>query len=347
MPLTDDIKHKALELGFDLVGITDASPLNPRQAEFLSRWLKAGYAGQMTYLHRNLEKRIDPVKLLPNAQSVIVVALNYKPPLLSSRASPPIGKVTTYAQYEDYHPFIKNRLRKLSNFIISITDKNVQFKICVDSAPLSERAFAVRASLGFIGKNHLLIHPQLGPQLFLGEILTTLKLQPDQLFPRHSERNFCHSESGSGVVPDEESRRLIPNNCATCNKCITACPTGALTNDGFLDANRCINYLTIEYKGQIPSDLSQKIRDRLFGCDDCILACPYQQNAPPCKNKDFKFYADRANLNLHNVLALTEESFKTQFADSVIKRPGLARLKQNAQICLANITSQKTRKLKV
>jgi epoxyqueuosine reductase len=334
MSLTDDIKHKSLELGFDLVGITDASPLNPRQTEFLSAWLKAGCAGQMTYLHHNLEKRIDPVKLLPNAQSVIVVALNYKPPLLSSRPRPPTGKIAAYAQYEDYHPFIKNRLRKLADFITDIAGENLQFKICVDSAPLSERAFAVRAGLGFIGKNHLLINPQLGPQLFLGELLTTLKLSPDEILR-------CHSESGSAVMPDEESRRLIPNNCTTCNKCIAACPTGALTNDGFLDANKCINYLTIEYKGQIPSDLSQKISDRLFGCDDCILACLYQQNAPPCKNKDFKFYADRANLNLHNVLALTEESFKTQFADSVIKRPGLDLLKRNAQICLSNITSQK------
>jgi epoxyqueuosine reductase len=288
----------------------------------------------MTYLHRNLEKRIDPAKLLPKAQSVIVVALNYKPPLLSLRARPPTGKVVAYAQYEDYHPFIKNRLRKLADFIASTAGSNLQFKICVDSAPLSERAFAVRAGLGFIGKNRMLIHPQFGPQLFLGELLTTLKLQSDQLLCCHSERS-------------EESCRLIPNNCATCNRCIAACPTGALTNDGFLDANKCINYLTIEYKGQIPSDLSQKIGDRLFGCDDCILACPYQQNAPPCKNNDFKFYADRANLNLNDVLALTEESFKTQFADSVIKRPGLQALKRNAQICLANITSQKTRILKV
>jgi len=313
MSLAQEIKHKALQLGFDLVGITDASPLNSNQVEFLSRWLKAGYAGQMTYLHRNLKKRIDPAKLLPNAQSVIVVALNYKPPLLPSRPRHPTGKVAAYAQYEDYHPFIKNRLRKLSDFIASTAGSNMQFKICVDSAPLSERALAVRAGLGFIGKNRMLINPALGPQLFLGELLTTLKLQPD---------------------------KSIVANCSGCNKCIAACPTGALTNDGFIDANKCINYLTIEYKGQIRSDLSQKIGDRLFGCDDCILACPYQQKAPPCKNKDFKFYADRANLNLHNVLALTEESFKTQFAGSVIKRPGLETLKRNAKICLENIDNK-------
>ena len=309
MMLAQQIKHKALEMGFDLVGITDALPLNAEQTQLLSDWLKAGCAAKMNYLHRNLEKRINPAKLLDSAQSVIVVGLNYKPKFPSLQARPSTGKVAHYAQYEDYHPFIKNRLRKLSDFLISIAGKNLKFKICVDSAPLAERALAARAGLGFIGKNRMLIHSQLGPQIFLGEIITTLKLQPDE---------------------------SITANCSGCNKCIAACPTGSLRTDGFLDANKCINYLTIEYKGQIHSDLSQKIGDRLFGCDDCVLACPYQQNAPVCKNNQFKFYADRANINLNDVLALTEESFKTQFADSVIKRPGLDLLKRNAQICLKN-----------
>jgi len=354
MSLAQQIKHKALELGFDLVGITDASPLNARQAEFLTRWLKAGYAGQMHYLHRNLEKRIDPAKLLENAQSVIVVGLNYKPPMPSASLRVPMssigakqshlysltGKAAAYAQYEDYHLFIKNRLRTLSDFIASIAGKNLQFKICVDSAPLAERALAVRAGLGFIGKNRMLINPALGPQIFLGEIITTLKLQPDQPYPRHSEPIFCHSESGKGVVPDEESPMAITPKCDNCNKCITVCPTGALIPDGLLDANKCINYLTIEYKGQIPSDLSQKIGDRLFGCDDCILACPYQQNAPSCKNNQFIFYADRARLDLQDILTLTEEAFETKFADSVIKRLGLETLKRNAKICLENIDNK-------
>jgi len=350
MSLAQQIKHKALELGFDLVGITDASPLNAKQAESLTRWLKAGYAGQMHYLHRNFEKRIHPAKLLDNAQSVIVVGLNYKPPLLSLRASQSdakqshlyslTGKAAAYAQYEDYHPFIKNRLRKLSDFLIFIAGKDLQFKICVDSAPLAERALAVRAGLGFIGKNRMLINPALGPQIFLGEIITTLKLQPDQPYPRHSERNFCHSESGKGVVPDEESPMAITPKCANCNKCITACPTGALRADGQFDANKCINYLTIEYKGLIPPDLTEKIGDRLFGCDDCVLACPYQQNAPSCKNNQFIFYADRARLDLQDILTLTEEAFETKFADSVIKRLGLETFKRNAKICLENIDNK-------
>jgi epoxyqueuosine reductase len=314
MTLTDNIKREALELGFDIVGVTDASPLNAEQTQFLAGWLKAGYAGQMDYMHSNFEKRTNPAKLLENAQSIIVVGLNYKPPVQDLKPpdhTRPAGKVAHYAQYEDYHPFIKTRLRKLSDFIISIAGKDLQFKICVDSAPLAERAFAARAGLGFIGKNRMLINPQLGPQIFLGEIITPLKLQTDG---------------------------PIAVNCSGCNKCIAACPTGALQADGQFNANKCINYLTIEYKGRIPADLAEKIGGRLFGCDECVLACSYQQNAPPCKNRPFKFYSDRAELTLDEVLSLNDKSFKTRFADSVIKRLGLAGLKRNAQICLANIT---------
>jgi len=361
MSSTDKIKHKALELGFDLVGITDASPLNAEQAEFLAGWLKAGCAGQMTYMHRNFAQRTDPAKLLHNAQSVIVVGLNYKPPKspLSLRASrsdakqshlrrreAPTGKVAIYAQYEDYHPFIRKRLRKLTGYIASIAGRDAQFKICVDSAPLAERAYAARAGLGFIGKNRMLINPTLGPQIFLGEIITTLKLQPDAPLFYHADVARCHSERS------EESHKSPATKCASCEKCLAACPTGALGANGRFDATKCISYLTIEYKGRIPVDLAGKIDDRLFSCDECVLACPYQNSAPPQgvlrkeslglrtarRNKDFKFYPDRAELDLHEVLSLTAESFDAKFADSPLKRPGLETLKRNAQTCLTNKT---------
>jgi len=323
-----------------LVGITDASPIDAKQIEFLANWLKSGFAGQMDFMHRNFEKRINPGKLLENAQSVIVVGLNYKPPkcfrslrasrsdarqshqdkieiasptfggLAMTEATSPAGKVASYAQYEDYHLFIKRQLRKLTDFISSIAGSSHKFKICVDSAPLAERVLAARAGLGFVGKNHTLISPTLGPQILLGEIITTLKLQPD---------------------------KPITNNCSNCDKCINACPSGALRADGQLDANRCISYLTIEFKGQIPTDLADKIGDRLFGCDECILACPYQPDAPVRKNKQFKFYDDRAELNLREILNLTDEQFEKRFADSVIRRLGLCQLQRNARICLANV----------
>jgi epoxyqueuosine reductase len=313
MSLSQDIKHKTIELGFDLVGVTDSAPIDAEQAKFLAVWLKSGFAGQMDYMHRNLQKRLDPAKFLENAQSVIAVGLNYARP--RQRLKPPdatatTGKVANYAQYEDYHPFMKERLKKLIDFIKSLVDASFEFRICVDSAPLAERALAVRAGLGFIGKNHMLINPELGCQIFLGELITDLKLQPDE---------------------------SIAANCSSCNKCIEACPTGALRPDGQLDAGRCINYLTIECRGSIPSVLAEEIGDRLFGCDECVLACPYQQDAPACKNKQFKFYSDRAQLNLHEVLGLSVESFEAKFADSPIRRLGLEGLKRNARICLANI----------
>ena len=301
-------------MGFDLVGVTDAAPVDDRQAEFFASWLRSGFAGQMGYMHRNLQKRLDPARLMEGAQSVVVVGLNYTPPKLRQGlpgAKAPAGIVANHALYEDYHQFVKERLRELIVFLDSLVDTEFKFKICVDSAPLAERALAVRAGLGFIGRNHMLINPELGCQIFLGEVITDLKLPPDE---------------------------SVAANCPDCNKCIEACPTGALRADGQFDAGRCISYLTIEDKGPIPPELAGKVGDRLFGCDECVLACPYQKDAPACRNGQFRFHSDRAELNLQEILDLDVESFQAKFADSPIKRLGLEGLKRNARICLANAT---------
>jgi epoxyqueuosine reductase len=315
MNLSEAVKQKARLIGFDLVGITGASPIDPGQLEFFTNWIKAGCAATMLYMHRNLKKRFKPAELLEDARSVIVVALNYKPPetLQSPKGkTTPTGRIADYAQYQDYHPFIKSRLRELIDFIASIAGPAFKFKICVDSAPLAERALAERAGLGFIGKNHMLINPALGPQLFLGEIIINLDLQPD----KHIEAE---------------------NPCKECDRCIKACPTGALDPDGRFDANKCISYLTIEHKDIITPDLAKKIDDRLFGCDECVNACPYYSNAPARKNKNFTLYPGRAAVNLKNVLNLTIDTFEKEFADSVIERLGLDLLKRNARACLENI----------
>ena len=368
MSLAEDIKQKAIELGFDLAGITDTSPIDTEDVELLADWLKSGCAGQMNYMHKNLHKRINPAELLQNAKSVICLALNYKPPkpspslrschkqtptVIASEAKQshlqnetvPTGKVASYAQYEDYHLFIKKQLRKLTDFISSIAGTSCKFKICVDSAPLAERALAARAGLGFIGKNHILTNPELGPQIFLGEIITNLKLPPDEPISCHSERTSCHSERSEESLPrhsesasaDEESIKSLSIKCPNCNKCITACPTGALRADGRFDANKCISYLTIEYKGRIPPELAEKIGARLFGCDECLLACPYQKDAPVCSNADFTFYPDRACLNLKELLEMTEHQFKTRFFNSPLARTGLQKLRETAELCLRNI----------
>jgi len=313
MSLSQDIKYKAIELGFDLAGVTDASLIDAGQAEIFAEWLKSGFAGEMAYMHRNIQKRFGPAMLFENARSVIVVGLNYTPP--NKKPKPPdtavvTGRIAGYAQYEDYHSFIKERLYELLDFTKTLAGPGVKSKICVDSVPLAERALAVRAGLGFIGKNHMLINPELGCRIFLGEIITNLKLPPDE---------------------------PVAGDCAGCRKCLDACPTGALRPDGQFDAGLCINYLTIEYKGQIPPVQAEKIGDRLFGCETCIDVCPYQQKAPACKNKQFKFYSDRARIDLQEILGLDAEAFEAKFAESPIKRLGLEGLKRNARICLANM----------
>jgi len=324
MNYPDKIKSRALQLGFDLVGITNASPISQQQVELLSNWITRGYAGQMNYMHRNFKMRIDPGRHLQDAQSVICVALNYHPakshPLPASSKGC-FGLVADYALYEDYHQFMKKKLRDLALFISTYAGTGFKFKICVDSSPLAERALAARAGLGFIGKNRMLINPTLGPQLFLAEIITNLELQTDE--------------------PAPTSR-----DCSHCNNCLSACPMGALQSEGFLDAARCINYLTIEYKEQIPSELACKIANHLVGCDECVHACPYYQKAPPCRNSNFKFHPDRAHLDLHQLLDMSQADFDTKlvrrpyggFADSPLMRVGLERLKRNARICLNNIT---------
>ena len=318
MTFEQDIKEQARRLGFDAVGITDASPIAQADVDRLTTWLDSGAAGQMHYLYRHFDKRIAPAALLDGAQSVIVVALNYKPAERvppSTATSGPTGAVAQYAWYEDYHEFIRPKLYELADFIRTRTDDTPRFKACVDSVPLAERALAVRAGLGFIGKNHMLIHPTLGPQIFLGELVTTVALRPDD---------------------------PVAGTCAGCDRCLAACPTGALRRDGRFDANRCISYLTIEHREAIASEWTAKMGDRLFGCDACVLACPYRRAAPACTNHQIRFFPERTHLNLAHILGLSEESFAAEFAGSPIARPGLAGLKRNARICLANFRRQET-----
>ncbi len=334
MGAEQEIKDKALELGFDAVGITDASAIGSEHVEHLKAWLRSGYAGRMEYMHRNLDQRLDPTRLRKGAKSVIVVALNYKPQATHDDSG--AGRVATYAQYEDYHPFIRALLRELAAFICVKTGRPVRYKICVDSAPVAEKALAVRAGLGFIGRNHLLIHPQLGPQVLLGVLLTTLDLHADE--------------------PSEAA-------CGECNRCMKACPTGALRPDGFLDARKCISYLT-QYGSQdgprqdrndgmteywnnggrtaqhstIPVfQHSNPAQDWLFGCDECLLACPFSASAPACANQRFKHYPERARLNPQDLLDLTPEAFEARFHDSPIRQSGLEMLKHNARVCLENL----------
>jgi epoxyqueuosine reductase len=317
MDINESIKSKALDLGFDLVGITHAGQIDPLDVQKFSEWSDSGFCGQMEYMRRNHEKRVDPSKLMDGAKSVICVGLNYKPDEnvddRQSDSTKHLGRVANFAIFEDYHDFMKVRLRELVSFITEQVGGEIKCKICVDSVPLAERALAVRAGLGFIGKNHMLINPAIGSQIFLGEIITDIELTPDDPFV---------------------------SDCPGCEKCIRACPTGALRRDGSFDASKCNSYLTIEHKDDISEELGAKIGDRVFGCDECVKVCPYDLpcNAAERKNKELKVYPERQMLDLEKILSWQDEQFKEFFFDSCVKRIGLERLKRNARICLENIS---------
>jgi epoxyqueuosine reductase len=302
------IRQKGIELGFSRVGFTSADPLDGRYAAYHQGWLKAGYAGRMAYLHRNNDKRFWPAALLKGARSVICAAVNYRPrpEELADECRPAICR---YALYDDYHGFIKSRLFELAGFIQSLCpDRPLKFKACVDAIPLAERVVAQRAGLGFIGRNHMLIHPELGGMFFLGELLTSLPLKPDKPL----EGDFC----------------------GRCRRCIAACPNGALGADGSFDARRCLSYLTIEAADEIDPALANRLKGRLFGCDECLLACPFVRKGPPRNCCGLAFHPERARLGPADVLRWQQTDFEAYCKGSALERVGLSRLQRNARLSL-------------
>jgi len=323
MSVNEEIKQKALSLGFDLVGVTSADDVDYTQKEEFNKWLQNNSNGQMEFLARNIDKRFSPSNILPGAKSVICTAVNYKVAAQNSKnrdcfVIPEKGtphndilavgdtlKIASYALYPDYHAFIKDRLTLLADFLMSI-DKNVKFKICVDSSPIAEKGIATRAGLGFIGKNRLVANKTFGSFLLLGEIITNMQLTPDK--------------------PIEKQE------CGNCRKCIDACPTGALGENGF-DARKCISYLTIEHKGEIDAELKSKMGMHLFGCEECLAACPYNDKSPVCEKSQYGFEAKQAQLTIDEVLNWSEKEFDNFAKNSAMYRTGLERLKRNAAIC--------------
>lgn len=312
MNLTAAVKQKCIELGFDLVGVTCADQIPTSDSEYLLDWLKKGHFAGMEYMNRNVEKRIDPAKLFKNAASIICVGLIYKPARPQNRRETGLAAVSNYAVYDDYHDFIKERLWKLAEFIEENSDNNnPRFKACVDTVPVAERSLAARAGLGFIGKNHMLINSELGVEIFLGELITDVEL--------------------------ETNTEQIPNGCGDCQKCLNACPTGALGKDGSFNANKCISYQTIENKEEINKDIASKIGNSLYGCDRCVSVCPYHTKAPTVKNQQLKYYPENKCIDPTEILQWQQEEFDKRFANTAVQRLGIERLKRNAEVCLANI----------
>src|SRR6266576_2891722 len=316
----------ARELGFDLCRFARAEM--PGHAAEFRDWLDRGDAGEMTYLARNSERRCDPREILPDAKTVIVLALNYfqgahKIQPVEAGVSPAgvatekiaagpgvttaTGRIARYARGDDYHKLIERKLAVIDEFL---RQRDGRQKCYVDTGPMLERDHAAAAGIGWHGKSTMLLNRELGTWFFLAEILTTLEFAPD------------HSQ---------------PDRCGTCTQCIQACPTGAITAPHRVDARRCISYLTSELKGSIPVELRTLIGDRIYGCDACLDACPWNRFARVSRETAFQMPADIASLRLRDYLSLDEERFRALFRKSPIKRTKRRGLIRNVCVALGNV----------
>jgi epoxyqueuosine reductase len=304
-PLTQEIIDRATALGFDSCKVAPAAP--PRHGQRFQAWLDEGAAGEMEWMARGAEKRGDPQKVLAGARSVIVVALNYfqgvEPAPAQGAAT---GRIARYAWGDDYHDVMLRKLEKLSALL---SEHGGLQKCYVDTGPILERDYAAEAGIGWHGKSTMLIDPKLGTWFFLGEILTTLDLPTD--------------------APQEP-------RCGTCQRCLVACPTGAITEPHRLDARRCISYLTIELKGSIPLELRPLIGDRIYGCDDCLDACPWNRFASVSREATFAA-SPPIGLALRDYLALDEARFRDLFRHSPIKRIKRRGFLRNVCVALGNV----------
>ena len=296
----------ARELGFDSCRITACAP--PTHAEEFRDWLKEGAAGEMSYMERGEEKRRDPKKVLPGARSIIVVALNYwQGENLRRSQTAATGRIARYAWGNDYHDVIAAKLDKIDRFLREFGGEQ---KCYVDTGPILERDQAAQAGIGWHGKSTMLIDERLGTWFFLAEILTTLELSPD---------------------------RTAQDRCGKCERCINACPTGAITAPHRLDARRCISYLTIELKGSIPLEFRSLIGDRIFGCDDCLDACPWNRFAKVSRESAFSAQRSTIGMALRDYLGLSEAEFRNLFRNSPIKRIKRRGFLRNVCVAMGNV----------
>jgi epoxyqueuosine reductase len=307
------VHAKARDLGFDLCRITSAAP--PESAEHFRDWLRLGKEGAMGYLARNAEKRADPRLVLPGARSIICLACSYGSTASEAQrwVETSHGVVARYAHHSDYHDVLAAPLKALSEFVNDLGGAGTRSLWYVDTGPILERDLAQRAGIGFIGKHTNVVSRSLGNWLLLAEILTTAELEPDE-----AEKN----------------------RCGTCSRCISACPTQAILAPFDLDARRCISYLTIELKGSIPTDLRPLIGNRVFGCDDCLAACPWNRFARAGMLMRSQAREDIGHMDLLGLLALDEADFKQKFAGTPVLRSRRRGLLRNVCVALGNVAGQ-------
>ena len=306
------IQAEALRLGFSACSFAKAEPVSDEMAQKLDHWVGMGYHADMGYMERNRHLRLDPTQLVPGCRTLIVVALNYYP----QQPLPNDGyQIAYYAYGADYHRVVKDKLHLLLTYIKTLVPE-VQGRAFCDTAPLLERYWAVKAGLGFIGRNRTLIIPGRGSYFFLGVLAVTAPL----LSPQEGRADSGMSEPSSLTV-----------SCMGCKRCFMACPTGALTEDG-IDCRRCLSYLTIEHRGEIPDEYGKKMGNRIYGCDTCQRVCPHNRYAEPTAEAAFALPAEVASLTREAWQQLTPEQYRTLFKHSAIERAGYEGLMRNINI---------------
>lgn len=298
------IKSKAKSLGFDFCGISKAEKLHEEELRF-DTWLSRGYQGKMQYLENHFHLRIDPTELVPGAKSVVSLLYNYYPDEKQRNA---VFKVSKYALGKDYHLVIKEKLKSFLNDLNKEIG-DINGRIFVDSAPVMERQWAAKSGLGWLGKNTLLINKQQGSYFFLAELILDVELEHD------------------GPIKDY---------CGTCSKCLDLCPTGAFVDARILDANRCISYLTIELREEIPEEFKGMYEKWVFGCDICQEVCPWNRFSKPHRERAFKMTNGVEKLMYGRWEEITEEVFNAIFRDSPIKRTKYLGLNRNIDFIKKN-----------
>ncbi|HPR31926.1 MAG TPA: tRNA epoxyqueuosine(34) reductase QueG [Prolixibacteraceae bacterium] len=299
---TSLIKQKALLLGFSDCGIARAGKLQEEE-QGLDNYLSNAYHADMAYMSRNKDLRLDPTLLVPGAKSIVVVLANYFPEKKQNAGVPIVAK---YAYGTDYHRVIKKKLRHLLEFIHTEIGP-VSGRAFTDSAPVLERAWAVKAGLGWIGKNGMLINRKLGSFFFIGELVIDRELEYDAPYPNEY--------------------------CGTCTRCLETCPTGALLKPGVLDARRCISWLTIEKKDDTPEALKSLLNRRIFGCDICQDVCPWNRNAAPTPIDEFRPDLRFLSMTTVDWMKLDENQFRERFRYTPLQRAGFEKLRMNINNC--------------
>lgn len=295
------IKAEAERLGFGACGFAEAGRVPSEVTERYDSWVALGYHGEMSYLERNRELRQDPRLLLEGTKSLIMVALNYYP---EQRPPSQLPKVASYAYGRDYHKVVKKKLDRLLHYIKEQIAPEVSGRAFADSAPILERYWAEQAGIGWVGKNGLLIVPKLGSYHVLGSLLVDIDLPWG---------------------------KPMAERCGSCRRCLDACPTEAFVAPRMMDARRCISYLTIEQRGEIPRELAERMGDRLYGCDACQEQCPWNRRAQSSREQDFALRGVLKTLDYEAVETMSEEEFDRLFAGSPIRRAGIEGLRRTVR----------------